>query len=160
VRYANKHGIPFYAVNTGHGSTTSQTRFNGIQIDLSLLTSVRVSPGIETAWIHGGSTVEVTVDELWGQGYVTSMQPYAFLVIILLRYANREDSLSARWLMVAKATGGAGCPGILGVGLGGGHGWLQGFHGLAITLSPSTWSSKMAALLLSLNPLTRICSGR
>ncbi|KAL3484002.1 hypothetical protein BJX62DRAFT_230567 [Aspergillus germanicus] len=99
VRYANKYRIPFYAVNTGHGSTTSQTAFDGIQIDLSILTSVRISPGGETAWIQGGSTVEVTLDELCGQGYVTT-------------------------------TGGAGCPGILGVGLGGGHGLLQGFHGL------------------------------
>ncbi|CEN60635.1 hypothetical protein ASPCAL03071 [Aspergillus calidoustus] len=82
VRYANKHGIPFYAVNTGHGSTTSQTAFDGIQTDLSILMSVRISSGGETAWIQGGSTVEVTVDELWALGYVTSKQPYSALVLV------------------------------------------------------------------------------
>ncbi|KAL4938555.1 hypothetical protein BDV06DRAFT_225881 [Aspergillus oleicola] len=101
VHYANANNIPFFAVNTGHGLTNTQRSFDGVQIDLTLLNNVSVSPTGQTALIQGGGQAAAVIDELWNQGYVTT-------------------------------TGSAGCPGIVGVGLGGGHGRLQGMYGMMV----------------------------
>ncbi|KAL4962071.1 uncharacterized protein BDV14DRAFT_191878 [Aspergillus stella-maris] len=86
VRYANSYGIPFLAMNTGHGSTSTLGRLkNGIQISLVQLRELTIA----------------------------------------------EDGASA---VFGGGTGSCACVGIMGPGLGGGHGRCQGYYGLIIDM--------------------------
>ncbi|KAI1455542.1 FAD-binding domain-containing protein [Annulohypoxylon moriforme] len=54
VEFANDNGIPFLAVDRKHGTTTSQERFDGLQIDMNLLNDTTINPSRITAWSQGG----------------------------------------------------------------------------------------------------------
>ncbi|KAF9728934.1 hypothetical protein PMIN06_010360 [Paraphaeosphaeria minitans] len=99
VKYANSQNVPFLAVNTGHGSTATLGKFNGIQISLNQLRQIDIQPGGDSAIFGGGVYGGPVIEDLWEKGYVTN-------------------------------TGSCGCVGLLGPGLGGGHGRLQGLYGL------------------------------
>ncbi|KAL4950916.1 hypothetical protein BDW69DRAFT_201853 [Aspergillus filifer] len=104
VRYANSYGIPFLAINTGHGSTSTLGRFhNGIQISLVQLRELTIAEDGTSATFGGGSYSNEVINYLWDAGYV-------------------------------GGTGSCACVGIMGPGLGGGHGRYQGYYGLIIDM--------------------------
>ncbi|KAI1733493.1 FAD binding domain protein [Xylaria scruposa] len=100
VKYANSRNISFLAVNGGHGAIT---------------TVGRLQNGIEI-WLNQLSSVEVAED-----GATAKIGGGTLSKTI-------TDSLWAREKQTV--TGGCECTSLLGPGLGGGHGFLQGRHGL------------------------------
>ncbi|RAH80150.1 FAD-binding domain-containing protein [Aspergillus japonicus CBS 114.51] len=99
ARYANAISLPFYTVNRGHGMTSTQGQFHGVEIDMQLLTGIEINANGESARFQGGTFTQEVMDVLWEQGYVAP-------------------------------TGSCGCVGMVGLGLGGGHGRMQGRYGL------------------------------
>ncbi|ORY63307.1 uncharacterized protein BCR38DRAFT_475286 [Pseudomassariella vexata] len=102
VQYANQVGMQFITVNRGHGSTYTLGNVQG---------------GIEI-WVTKLDTVTISEDGntavVGGGSYVESM------ISALAEYGK------------ASASGACGCVGIVGAGLGGGHGRLQGHFGLVV----------------------------
>ncbi|KAK7961974.1 FAD-linked oxidoreductase chyH [Apiospora aurea] len=100
VNFANEHSVPFLATNGFHGAIT---------------TLGEMSHGIEI-YLSRLNTVEILQDGLTakiGGG---------------IRAKNLIDAL---WDAGKQTvTGACECVGYLGPGLGGGHGWLQGHHGI------------------------------
>ncbi|KAI0124765.1 hypothetical protein BJ170DRAFT_685647 [Xylariales sp. AK1849] len=72
VRIANNHNIPFYAVSRGHALTSSVGLFNGIEIDLRYLDSIRIDSSNKTVHFGGGVYSDKAVPALWEQGFVTA----------------------------------------------------------------------------------------
>lgn len=72
MKYCNKKGIKFLAYNTGHGSTVTLGRFDGVQISLSKLQRMTVQPDGKSAWVQGGSRSGPINRFLWDKGYVTT----------------------------------------------------------------------------------------
>ncbi|KAL2867465.1 FAD-binding oxidoreductase [Aspergillus lucknowensis] len=104
VKYANSYGIPFLAVNRGHGSTkTLGNMQNGIEISLAQLRSIQIAEDEKSALFGGGAFDGEVMDTLWEKGFVTG-------------------------------TGSCSCVSLMGPGLGGGHGRYQGFYGLIIDM--------------------------
>ncbi|OJJ04867.1 hypothetical protein ASPVEDRAFT_86246 [Aspergillus versicolor CBS 583.65] len=104
VKYANSYGIPFLAVNTGHGAPKSLgTLRNGIEISMRQLNEITIAQDGESAFFGGGVYSEQVIRTLWDEGYVAG-------------------------------TGSCACVGIIGPTLGGGHGRYQGFYGLIIDM--------------------------
>ncbi|RAL17397.1 FAD-binding oxidoreductase [Aspergillus homomorphus CBS 101889] len=99
VNYANENSLPFYTVNRGHGMTITQGQFQGLEIDMQLLTGIEINSDGKSARLQGGTYTQEVIDVLWEQGYVTT-------------------------------TGSCACVGMMGLGLGGGHGRLQGSYGM------------------------------
>ncbi|OJJ46860.1 hypothetical protein ASPZODRAFT_131756 [Penicilliopsis zonata CBS 506.65] len=100
IKYANTHGIPFFAKSGGHGSITSLGQIrDGIEIWMDQLDSVTVSPDGNTATFGGGVLSKKVSHTLWEVGKQT-------------------------------VVGGCECTSLVGPGLGGGHGFLQGKYGL------------------------------
>ncbi|KAL8990450.1 MAG: hypothetical protein Q9177_000900 [Variospora cf. flavescens] len=100
VSFANKFGIPYLAVNKGHGSTSTLGAVkNGIEIHVRSLNSVTVNADGKSASLGGGIYNQELIDNLWSQGK-------------------------------ASASGSCACVGVMGAGLGGGLGRYQGFYGL------------------------------
>ncbi|KAF2135670.1 uncharacterized protein K452DRAFT_281181 [Aplosporella prunicola CBS 121167] len=100
VKFANQIGVPFLAINRGHGTTATLGRLqNGIEIWINQLDNIDVFANTSTALFQGGVWVEQVMATLLDAGYVT-------------------------------ATGACGCVSLLGPGLGGGHGHYQGHFGL------------------------------
>ncbi|RYC58252.1 hypothetical protein CHU98_g7969 [Xylaria longipes] len=100
VKHANLQNIPFLAVNGGHGAIT---------------TVGKLQNGIEI-WLNQLSSVEIAQDGATakiGGGTLSK---------------TVTDSLWAQ--SKQTVTGGCECTSLLGPGLGGGHGFLQGRHGL------------------------------
>ncbi|KAI5778427.1 hypothetical protein EDC01DRAFT_344539 [Geopyxis carbonaria] len=100
VAYARNTSTPFLARNTGHGSTGSLGTFAG---------------GI---LINIGTLAHIAVDGA-AQTVTFGGGVYNGELISAVAKAGRETT-----------TGSCGCVGILGAALGGGHGRLQGRHGL------------------------------
>ncbi|KAL4881682.1 FAD-binding domain-containing protein [Aspergillus karnatakaensis] len=71
VQYCNENDISFFAANSKHGFTVTQTQFEGVLIDLSLLTAITVSRSGKTATIQGGTVGGEVLATLWEKGYVT-----------------------------------------------------------------------------------------
>ncbi|KAK9774059.1 putative FAD-binding PCMH-type domain-containing protein [Seiridium cardinale] len=112
VKFANERDIPYLAVNGGHGAITTVGRLkNGIQIWMKNLSSVDIADGGSTAKIGGGTRSKHVTDALWKAGKQTGESLQCIIVVELL-------------------TGACECTSILGPGLGGGHGFLQGRYGL------------------------------
>ncbi|KAI0883287.1 FAD binding domain protein [Annulohypoxylon maeteangense] len=100
VKYANELGMPYLAVNGGHGAIKTVGKMkNGIQIWMHQLNGVELSEDETQAKIGGGAKTKAVTDALWAAGKQT-------------------------------VTGLCECTSILGPGLGGGHGVLQGRYGL------------------------------
>ncbi|KAI0154909.1 FAD binding domain protein [Xylariaceae sp. FL1272] len=100
VKYANSQNMSFLATNGGHGAITTVGRMQG---------------GIEI-WLHQLSSVEVSDD-----GKTAKIGGGTLSKTI-------TDTL---WTQSKQTvTGGCECTSYLGPGLGGGHGFLQGRHGL------------------------------
>ncbi|KAK5993548.1 FAD-linked oxidoreductase chyH [Cladobotryum mycophilum] len=100
VKFANARKVPFLAVNAGHGAITTQGR---------------VRNGVEI-WLNKLNTVEISKDGTTariGGGALTKS------IIDALWAAGKQTM-----------TGFCECTSLLGPGLGGGHGALQGRHGL------------------------------
>ncbi|KAI0394647.1 FAD binding domain protein [Xylariaceae sp. FL0594] len=100
VKHANAQNIPFLAVNGGHGAIT---------------TVGKLQNGIEI-WLNNLSSVEIAKDgntAKFGGGTLSK---------------TVTDTLWAKGKQTV--TGGCECTSLLGPGLGGGHGFLQGRHGL------------------------------
>ncbi|KAL7625748.1 hypothetical protein AAE478_004971 [Parahypoxylon ruwenzoriense] len=100
VKYANERSIPFLAVNGGHGAIT---------------TVGKMQNGIEI-WMHQLSGVEIAQD---GNTAKISGGTLSKTLTDTLWAAGKQT-----------VTGGCECTSILGPGLGGGHGFLQGRYGL------------------------------
>ncbi|KAE8356113.1 hypothetical protein BDV28DRAFT_154853 [Aspergillus coremiiformis] len=100
VKYANEHDVPFIAINGGHGNIKSMEN---------------VHQGIEI-WLHKLNTVAISDvgDTATFGGGILSHE-----VIESLWAAGKQT-----------VTGVCDCTGFLGPALGGGHGYLQGRHGL------------------------------
>ncbi|KAI4093259.1 MAG: hypothetical protein LQ339_007737 [Xanthoria mediterranea] len=100
VKLTNQIGLPFLAINRGHGSVSALgTIRNGVLIKLNNLVSVDIAPDGKSAVLGGGVYTD-----------------------LLLRRLAKENKVAA--------TGGCGCVGIVGPGLGGGFGFYQGYFGL------------------------------
>ena len=73
VRFANQIGVPFLAINRGHGTTATLGRLqHGIEIWLNQLDDVEIFANTSTALFQGGVWVEQVMETLWEAGYVTS----------------------------------------------------------------------------------------
>lgn len=83
------------------------------------LNSVDISEDGTTAKIGGGALSKTVIDALWNAGKQTG-EFAAFISIIYILTSNDHFAV----------TGTCECTSLLGPGLGGGHGWLQGHHGL------------------------------
>ncbi|KAI1485795.1 FAD binding domain protein [Biscogniauxia mediterranea] len=100
VKYANENDIPYLAVTGGHGA---------------IITTGRMQNGIEI-WMDQLSGVEVAED---GTSATIKGGTLSKTVTETLWAAGKQT-----------VTGGCECTSLLGPGLGGGHGFLQGRHGL------------------------------
>ncbi|KAJ6784036.1 hypothetical protein PWT90_00323 [Aphanocladium album] len=100
VKYANAHNTSFLAVGGQHGATSTLGKLQG---------------GIEIA-LGSLNSVEVSED---GQTAKVGGGTLSKTVIDALWAAGKQT-----------VTGTCECTSLLGPGLGGGHGWLQGHHGL------------------------------
>ncbi|KAL8942997.1 MAG: hypothetical protein Q9216_001353 [Gyalolechia sp. 2 TL-2023] len=102
VKLANRFGLPFLAVNGGHGTTSSlNTIKRGVSINLRALNHVQVSQDGQSALIGGGANTHEVINTLAASGKVT-------------------------------ATTNGGCTGHVGPALGGGFGRYRGFFGLVL----------------------------
>ncbi|KAK0638508.1 hypothetical protein B0T16DRAFT_338189 [Cercophora newfieldiana] len=99
VRFANKHSLPFLAVDGAHGHTTTLAKMqNGVAISLKKMKSIKIGPSGGYADLQAGLTSGEVMRHLWAHNKTTT-------------------------------TGGCLCTGVMGVSLGGGHGYLQGLLG-------------------------------
>jgi hypothetical protein len=72
VKFANKKAVPFLAFNTAHGAITTLGRMDhGIEIYLSQLNDVKISPDGKTVEIGGGTVSKKVTDTLWAAGKQT-----------------------------------------------------------------------------------------
>jgi FAD/FMN-containing dehydrogenase len=72
VRYANKHDVPFLAVNGGHGNIESlENVHEGIEIWLHKLNEVAISDEGDTATFGGGILSYEVIESLWAAGKQT-----------------------------------------------------------------------------------------
>ncbi|KAJ5713440.1 uncharacterized protein N7483_010621 [Penicillium malachiteum] len=118
VKYANENNLPFLAYNGGHGAIeTLSTVENGIQIWLNQLNSVFISQDGQTATFGGGVKSKHVTDALWAAAVYQHGHFF---------FPDVTDQLNDFKIV----TGGCECTSLLGPGLGGGHGFLQGWHGL------------------------------
>ncbi|KAJ4002667.1 hypothetical protein NW752_002511 [Fusarium irregulare] len=100
VKYANSKDLPFLAYNTAHGAIT---------------TLGRMDHGIEI-YLNQLNTVKVAAD---GKTVTIGGGTMSKKVTDTLWAANKQT-----------VTGTCECVSYMGPGLGGGHGWLQGHHGI------------------------------
>lgn len=113
--------LPFLAVSSGHGAITTAGKLqNGVEIWLNQLKNVKIADDGLTAKIGGGTRSKAVTDTLWAAGKQTgefsiTLPPWLGMIGIL-----------TSWVV----TGVCECVSILGPGLGGGHGLLQGRYGL------------------------------
>lgn len=74
MKYANNLGLPFLAVNRGHGSTETLGKLkNGIEINLRTLDKIRINTDGKSATMQGGVYDDQVISSLWDAGYVTGM---------------------------------------------------------------------------------------
>ncbi|RKK85675.1 hypothetical protein BFJ68_g17221 [Fusarium oxysporum] len=72
VKFANKKAVPLLAFNTAHGAITTLGRMDhGIEIYLSQLNDVKISPDGKTVEIGGGTVSKKVTDTLWAAGKQT-----------------------------------------------------------------------------------------
>lgn len=122
VAFAHKYRIPFLARNRGHGSVGSLEKLQyGIQINLEKLNKIKVHADLGYATMGGAVFTWQVIQELYKAGKQSSESS----TVIILPPTYNTDRL---WL--STGTGSCSCVGLLGAGLGGGHGRLQGQHGL------------------------------
>ncbi|KAL8668916.1 MAG: hypothetical protein Q9168_006469 [Polycauliona sp. 1 TL-2023] len=111
VKFANRVNLPFLAVNRGHGSVSALgTIRSGVLIKLDNLTNIDIAADGKSALLGGHGTL---IPLFASRGVYTD--------ILLARLAEENK---------VAATGGCGCVGIAGPGLGGGFGFYQGYGGL------------------------------
>ncbi|KAL8947997.1 MAG: hypothetical protein Q9222_005779 [Ikaeria aurantiellina] len=102
VKFANHYGLPFLAVNGGHGSTSSlNTIQHGVSINLQKLKKIQIAADGHSAILGGGVNTHEVVNTLAASNKVT-------------------------------ATTNGGCTGQLGPAMGGGFGRYMGFFGLVM----------------------------
>ncbi|KAL8638635.1 MAG: hypothetical protein Q9228_004227 [Teloschistes exilis] len=101
VKIANAFGVPFFAMNRGHGSTISQRNVrHGVEINLRNLASINIAKDGMSAAMGGGVFVDEIIETLDAKGKTT-------------------------------VTGSCACVGGMGPALGGGFGRYMGYWGLA-----------------------------
>ncbi|PGH03423.1 hypothetical protein AJ80_08671 [Polytolypa hystricis UAMH7299] len=106
VKFANQRKLPFLAYNGAHGAVTTLGKMDhGIEILMHQLSSVEIAKDGKTAKVGGGTMSKTVTDTLWEAGKQTGK-------------------------LMITVTGACECVSLLGPGLGGGHGWLQGHYGL------------------------------
>ena len=72
--YAGKHGIPFLAVNKGHGSTDTLGRaHNAIEIHIRALNSITLNSDGNSASVGGGTYNQEIIDYTWSNGKASGM---------------------------------------------------------------------------------------
>ncbi|KAK7750325.1 hypothetical protein SLS62_007733 [Diatrype stigma] len=119
VKYANDLNLPFLAVNGGHGAiSTVEKLHNGVGIWINQLRSVEIAQDGSTVTIGGGALSKDVTDILWAAGKQTG------------EFHPITATISNSKLISYAVTGVCECTSILGPGLGGGHGILQGRYGL------------------------------
>ncbi|KAK2755589.1 hypothetical protein FQN54_006529 [Arachnomyces sp. PD_36] len=102
VRYANRVNLPFLAVNRGHGSTVTQGQ---------LQHGLRINMGTLMEYEIDEGTESVRLQGgVWTEGIVGPLWDAGYVT----------------------TTGGCGCVGLVGPGLGGGYGRYMGFYGLVL----------------------------
>ncbi|KAL4792961.1 hypothetical protein BDV19DRAFT_391616 [Aspergillus venezuelensis] len=107
VTYCAQNSIDFLPVNRGHGYPVSLASFTGIQISMARLTTIEIN--------HKDTDSKAAITETaWFQAGVYAKQV--------------TDYLWERGYIAT--TGTCECVGLLGPGLGGGHGKLEGTYGL------------------------------
>ncbi|KAH6603851.1 hypothetical protein Trco_007297 [Trichoderma cornu-damae] len=70
VKYCYQNGIDFLAYTRGHGSTSTISKFRGIEINLSKLTGITIQPDKKSALFQGGVYADVVIKKLGNQGYI------------------------------------------------------------------------------------------
>jgi FAD/FMN-containing dehydrogenase len=72
VKYANERGIPFIAVNSGHGAITTVGKVkNGIEIWMRSLNQIVIAEGGKTVTMGGGVLSVNVTEALWRAGKQT-----------------------------------------------------------------------------------------
>ncbi|KAI4211498.1 MAG: hypothetical protein LQ351_005674 [Letrouitia transgressa] len=100
VKYSNFAGLPFLAINRGHGTADQLgTIKHGVLINLRSLDSIQIAQDGKTAVMGGGVAIDQVIETLAQKGKTS-------------------------------ASGSCGCVGMLGPGLGGGLGKYMGYYGL------------------------------
>ncbi|KAK1595305.1 uncharacterized protein LY79DRAFT_511143 [Colletotrichum navitas] len=72
VKYCNDNSINFLAINHHHGNPQSLGSFNGVQINIASLKSIKIQPSGKSAWFEGGAYDGQVTRYLWDRGYVTT----------------------------------------------------------------------------------------
>lgn len=119
VKYCDDNSIEFFAINRGHARTYSVGAFKGLMIDMKQLLSIDLQPDQKTAWFQGGVYDGQVMQYLWDRGLVASMTPSRLTYSSATKCANKT-----------QATGSCDCVGMMGPGLGGGHGRHEGLYGM------------------------------
>lgn len=117
--------MPFLAYNGVHGALTTLGEMGyGIEIFMQQLSSVEIAKDGETVTIGGGTMSKLVTDTLWEAGKQAGKSKTDTLASCLLKVGLLMLTLNE------IVTGTCECVSYLGPALGGGHGWLQGHHGL------------------------------
>ncbi|KAI8155937.1 FAD-linked oxidoreductase [Colletotrichum sp. SAR 10_70] len=125
VKFANKKGLPFLATNSAHGAITTLGKMkSGILLDLDELTGVEIAADGQTVTVAGGTKSHVLSHALWDAGKQAGKCPSFYTHPDPV--CTSDDANIWRF----EVTGACECVSYLGPGLGGGHGFLQGRHGL------------------------------
>ena len=73
VKFSNAYGVPFLAVNRGHGSTETLGALKyGIEIHIRVLNDITISADGTSALMQGGVYDDQVISTLWDAGFVTS----------------------------------------------------------------------------------------
>lgn len=131
IRFADAFNMPFLAITGGHGETWDLGNVeNGIGISMRGMAYVRISDDGRTATIGGGTQSGEVIAALWAKGKQAGMKEYQHLLSLISPTSSTliNHVLTDGWFLVVTTA--CDCAGIISPMLGGGHGWLQGQHGL------------------------------
>ncbi|KAL7802203.1 Glucooligosaccharide oxidase [Trichoderma aethiopicum] len=70
VKYCYQNSIDFLAYARGHGSSSTISKFQGIEINLSKLTDITMQDDKKSALFQGGVYADLIIDKLWNDGYI------------------------------------------------------------------------------------------
>ncbi|OTA08263.1 FAD-binding domain and SignalP-predicted secretion signal [Trichoderma parareesei] len=70
VKYCYQNSIDFLAYSRGHGSSSTISKFRGIEINLSKLTKITIQPDKKSALFQGGVYADLSIKKLWNDGYI------------------------------------------------------------------------------------------
>ncbi|PTB63072.1 FAD-binding domain-containing protein [Trichoderma citrinoviride] len=70
VKYCYQNSLDFLAYTRGHGSSSTISKFRGIEINLSKLNGFTIQPDKKSALFQGGVYADLIIKKLWNDGYI------------------------------------------------------------------------------------------